>query len=89
MSEMVVEEMVYPGAKLGEVFSCAKKAHLSTCDYLVITAGSNDAYSGKAINVLKNMKSVLMSLEALQDSTEYLSDKTYRYTIESTRIFSI
>lgn len=58
---MVVEELVYPGAKLGEVFSFAKEAHLSTCDYLVITAGANDAYSGKAINVLKNMKSVLLS----------------------------
>lgn len=62
MSEMVVEELVYPGAKLGEVFSFAKEAHLSTCDYLFITAGVNDAYSGKATNVLKNMKSVLISL---------------------------
>lgn len=52
-TEMVADELVYPGAKLGEVFSFAKEAYLSTFDYLVITAGANDAYSGKAINVLK------------------------------------
>lgn len=62
MWEMVVDELVYPGAKLGEMFSFAKEANLPTFDYLVITAGDNDAYSGKAINVLKNMKSVLISL---------------------------